>query len=106
MNSLALAFNNTKNVFLDENGNPLTGTAFLSDNETIIRCKSGFLDGDVFDKNGNLVNVIPAIEGKGHIEYWRMNKLHRDGNLPAVISNNFTERQFWHNGEYLEHIEE
>ncbi len=100
MTSLAIGFNQTDTKFHDENGNILSdGTHFLSDKKTIIRLRDGFLDGDIFDENGKFIKAMPAIEGEGHIEYWRQNKIHRDNGEPAIITNDFTEKQYWENGE-------
>ena len=87
----------------DGDGNVITGAKIDSEayshNEVfIVRFRNGFLDGDVYDENGTLKITLPAIEGRNHQEYWRHNKLHRDGGLPAVISGDPSKVEFWVNG--------
>ena len=96
--SMFLEHNNTQGKFTDENGKPLEGVRIGEDKQTILRFRNGWLDGDIIGENGNLITVKPAVERQGHLEYWRKNKLHRDDNLPAVISDDFTHKEYWENG--------
>lgn len=96
--SILINYNATGEKFTDEKGKPLDGTQIGEDRETILRFRDGQLDGDVFDENGNLVTVKPAVEKQGHLEYWRKNKLHRDNNLPAIISAGGSHNEYWENG--------
>lgn len=88
----------------DENGNPAEGTRLFitpSGEEFYLRFRNGFLDGDSYTKDGKLV-VQPAVEGAGHIEYWREGKLHRDGGLEAVYAEGFSVKEYWINNERIE----
>lgn len=96
--SIYIKYNATEVKFTDEKENPLNGIQIGEDRETILRFRDGQLDGDVCDENGNLVTVKPAVEKQGHLEYWRKNKLHRDNNLPAIISPGGTYNEYWENG--------
>lgn len=96
--SLHEELNNTDELSLDENGKPCEGTRLSLDKKTIYRFHNGMLDGDVYDKNGNVIMQKPAVETKGHVEYWRKNRLHRDKGLPAVQSVGFSKSEFWENG--------
>lgn len=81
----------------DEYGEPLNGTRISEDLKTILRFRDGYLDGDVISR-GRLVVAKPAVETSGHQEYWRKNRLHRDGGLPAVISDGLSKREWWVDG--------
>ncbi len=96
--SILINYNATGEKFTDEKGKPLDGTQIGEDRETILRFRDGYLDGDVFDVNGKLITVKPAVEKQGHLEYWRKNKLHRDNNLPAIISAGGSHNEYWENG--------
>ena len=103
-NSLFLALNNTDIQQLDINGNPINGTRIYAEDfkkgkTTVLRFIDGFLDGDLFDTIGNLIMQRPAVDSDGHQEYWRKNKLHRDGEAPAVYSRGFTEEEWWEDGK-------
>lgn len=65
----------------------------------ILRFRNGFLDGDEFDSDGNLLGTRPAVETVGHIEYWRNGFLHRDDKQPAIITNGFKTFEFWTQGK-------
>lgn len=101
-------FYNLKNIVCqDENGNVINGAKldaeeYSKGNSVLLRFRDGFLDGDVFDDNGNFKEQLPAVEGKNHQEYWRHNKLHRDGGLPAVISGEPPVFEWWENGVQVE----
>lgn len=102
-----IEYNNTQRKSYDENGNPLNGERILSDDYdngkiTLVRFINGFLDGDVFDKNGKFVMQKPAVESNGHQEYWRQNKLHRDNGEPSVYAEGFSVKEWWENGNRLE----
>ncbi len=101
--SIFIQLNNTDKQQIGENSLPINGAVFYADDydngkKTILRFIDGYLDGDVFDENGKFVMQQPAVEGKGHLEYWRKNKLHRDNNEPAVCTNGFIEKEWWENG--------
>ena len=105
-NSIFLALNNTDKQQLDAEGNPLNGTRvyaedFKNGKHTILRFIDGYLDGDLFDTNGKLIMQRPAVDADGHQEYWRKNKLHRDGKAPAVYSGGFTEEEWWQDGKRI-----
>lgn len=99
--SLYISLNKQITQLSDEEGNLLEGTRITFDNydnPIVLRFHNGYLDGDIFDNNGNLIKQKPAVEGKGHQEYWRHNTLHRDNEEPAIISNNFKTLEYWQNG--------
>lgn len=96
--SLYQKINGTDFRQTDENGNILNGTRIGEDGKTILRFRDGLLDGDVFNSNGKLIVTKPAVECGGHQEYWRHNKLHRDGGLPAVLSNGLKDKEWWIDG--------
>lgn len=97
-------FYNLKDIVCqDDNGNVINGTKLDSEeyskgNSILLHFRDGYLDGDVFDKKGNFKEQLPAVEGKNHQEYWRKNKLHRDGGLPAIISGEPPKFEWWVNG--------
>lgn len=98
-----IKMNNTEEKSFDRNGNPLNGSYFYAEDfnqgkKTILRFIDGYLNGDIIDKNGNIVLQKPAVETEGHIEYWRKNKIHRDDGKPAVITDGFNIEEFWENG--------
>ncbi|MBO6185992.1 MAG: hypothetical protein J6O88_15135 [Chryseobacterium sp.] len=104
--SLFIFLNNTKKQQLDADGNPLNGTRiyaedFKNGKQTLLRYIDGYLDGDLFDTKGNLVMQRPAVDADGHQEYWRKNRLHRDGNAPAIYSKGFTEEEWWQEGKRI-----
>jgi len=98
LRSLYFSVNGKNIIFLDSNKTPRNGTFFAPDGKTIVRFKDGLIDGDVYDSEGKLRRVSPAIESYGHIEFWRQGKLHRDGDLPAISTNKFTVKEYWKNG--------
>jgi hypothetical protein len=65
----------------------------------IHRFRAGLLDGST-EKDGITITQ-PAVEGPGHLEYWRAGNLHRDEGLPAVISDGLKKREWWVNGEFV-----
>ena len=88
----------------DENGNLAEGQrVFITENgkQVFVRFRNGYLDGDVFNENGEL-EVKPAVETTGHLEYWREGKLHRDDGLPAVISDGFAYKEWWENNKRID----
>jgi hypothetical protein len=97
--SLHIESNNTNDICRDKNGQPLEGT-IVTEDYFIHRFRNGLLDGDTISTNG-LVNAMPAVEGFGHLEYWRKGKLHRDQGLPAVIAERFTHKEWWENGKRI-----
>ena len=102
--SFFLFLNNTDKQQRDEHGNPINGTRIYAEDfkkrkHTILRFIDGFLDGDLFDTQGNLIMQRPAVDTDGHQEYWRKNRLHRDGSAPAVYSDGFTGEEWWQDGK-------
>ena len=90
----------------DENGYLKNGAYFDANDydkgiKTILRFRDGKLDGDIYSKDGKFVMAKPAVEGPGHMEYWRDGKLHRDNDEPAVISNGFCDREWWKDGVFI-----
>lgn len=68
--------------------------------ETVCRFVDGFLDGNVYDKDGNAVETLPALEYSfGGKEYWT--KGMPDG-FPAVIQNFGYYEEDWKNGTIQE----
>jgi hypothetical protein len=57
------------------------------------------LDGSI-EKDGIRI-IQPAVEGPGHLEYWREGRLHQEQGLPAVISDHLGKREWWVNGDFL-----
>lgn len=72
-----------------------------SDKNTILRFRNGYLDGDILNDNGSIIVSKPAVDAPGHQEYWREGMLHRDNGLPAVISEGFSHKEWWENGERI-----
>ena len=100
-------YNNKEIISQDENGNVINGPKldaeeYSKGNSILLHFKDGLLDGDIFDASGNFVEQHPAVEGKNHQEYWRKNKLHRDGGLPAVISGEPAQFEWWVDGVRVE----
>ena len=95
---------NLKNIKCqDSDGNLMNGVKidveeFEHGTSTLIRFVNGYLDGDVFSKNGKFKMQLPAVKSKNHLEFWRKNKLHRDGGLPAIISGNPPQYEWWEIG--------
>lgn len=96
--SMFLAVNGTDDRQVDENGNYCEGTRMYEDRKTVLRFRGGMLDGDIVAPDGTLVTTRPAVEGHGHEEWWRQNRLHRDDGLPAVTSDGMGRREWWENG--------
>ncbi len=87
----------------DEEGNPAHGTRIFkgkNGERIILRFLNGFLDGD-FLEDGLNMKIQPAVEGMGHVEYWRKGMLHRDDGLPAVSTNGFSEKEYWENNKRI-----
>jgi hypothetical protein len=91
--------NKANDVCRDAGGKPLEGIRATEDG-VIRRFHNGLLDGDSYTPEGKRITQ-PAVEGPGHIEYWREGCLHRDGGLPAVSANGFTRREWWVEGEHI-----
>lgn len=90
------------------NGELLNGIQELSlsndENKTLCRFVNGFLDGNVYDENGNIIETLPALEYEnGGTEYWT--KGHPDG-LPAIKQNFSYYEEDWINGVIQEIREE
>ena len=83
--------------FLGADGEPLHGTVIDTDGSIshikncILRFNNGYLVG----------GAQPAVEGTGHIEYWKDGTLHREDGLPAVSSHGFSVHEIWEHGERL-----
>lgn len=101
-------FYNLKDIVnQDDDGNVINGPKldaeeYAKGNSTLLHFRDGYLDGDVFDQNGNFIEQRPAVESKNHQEYWRHNKLHRDGGLPAIISGEPAQFEWWVDGVRVE----
>lgn len=68
--------------------------------ETVCRFVEGFLDGNIYDDKGNIVERRPALEyGFGGVEYWT--KGCPDG-FPAIIQNFGYYEEDWKNGQIQE----
>ena len=93
-------------------GVPVTGTDFKllngeykfkfanEEEETLCRFVNGFLDGNVYDKDGNIVQRRPALEYSfGGVEYWT--KGCPDG-FPAIKKNFGYYEEDWANGTIQE----
>jgi hypothetical protein len=91
--SYHLESNGTADLCRDKNGRLLEGTAITEDG-IIRRFHNGLLDGDSYTPEGKRITQ-PAVEGPGHLEYWREGRLHRDHDLPAVSSRGFHHREWW-----------
>jgi hypothetical protein len=88
---------------LDSTGKPIQGEILTRRKDgtmVILRFVDGLLDGDRNTAAGKAIS-LPAVESAGHLEFWRGGKLHRDGGLPAVISDNFGLLEWWENGKRL-----
>lgn len=73
---------------------------FENEEETVCRFVNGFLDGNIYDKDGNISERLPALEYSfGGTEYWT--KGVPDG-FPAVIQNFGYYEEDWNNGTILE----
>lgn len=96
--SMYESLNGTDFLQKDESGNILDGTRLSPDGKTILRFRNGFLDGDVYGPTGKLIVTKPAVEGSGHQEYWRRNRIHRDDGLPAVLANGLKDKEWWKDG--------
>lgn len=96
------SYNNQEHRFVDENGEYLDGVRMVPvegySSLFIVRFRDGLIDGDIYNENGNFMKVMPAVEGPGHVEYWRKGKLHRDDEEAAVITEGFRVKQYWYNG--------
>jgi hypothetical protein len=91
--------NQANDICRDAGGNPLEGIRVTEDG-IIRRFHNGLLDGDSYTPEGKRITQ-PAVEGPGHLEYWREGRLHRDGDLPAVSTNGFTHKEWWEHGEHI-----
>jgi hypothetical protein len=75
--------NKADDVCRDSRGVPLEGIRVTEDG-VIRRFRRGLMDGDSYTPEGKRITQ-PAVEGPGHLEYWREGCLHRDGGLPSGI---------------------
>lgn len=91
--------NGTNDICRDKNGNLLEGTV-ISEDRIIRRFHNGLLDGDSYTPEGMRITQ-PAVEGPGHLEYWREGLLHRDHGLPAISSRGFTCKEWWVKGQFI-----
>lgn len=87
--------NGASEICYDAEGRPLHGEVITGEG-VILRFNNGLLDGDI--QMGKKLISLPAVEMAGHLEWWRAGRLHRDSGLPAVISDNFTVKEWWING--------
>jgi hypothetical protein len=97
--SYHLESNRINDVCVDKNSKPLEGTVITEDG-IIRRFHNGLLDGDSYTPEGKRITQ-PAVEGPGHIEYWREGQLHRDHGLPAISSRGFHRREWWVEGKSI-----
>jgi hypothetical protein len=97
--SYHLESNGASDLCRDKQGNLLEGTVITEDG-IIRRFRNGLLDGDSYTPEGKRITQ-PAVEGPGHLEYWREGKLHRDQGLPAVSSRGFHYREWWVEGNQV-----
>jgi hypothetical protein len=96
--SIHLESNGKAEKCLDKAGKPLEGPVITADGY-IHRFRGGLLDGTT--ARDGIPIVQPAVEGPGHLEYWKEGKLHREDGLPAVISEGLKRREWWVNGELV-----
>jgi hypothetical protein len=94
--SYHLESNGQGDICADTSGNPLEGTVVTEDG-IIRRFHRGLLDGDSYTPEGKRITQ-PAVEGPGHLEYWREGRIHRDNGLPAVSADGFTRKEWWVDG--------
>lgn len=77
---------------------------FNFDNEiepTLCRFVNGFLDGNIYDANNEVIGILPALEYSfGGKEFWTKGK--PDG-YPAIIQNEGSYEEDWENG-YIQEI--
>jgi hypothetical protein len=86
-------------VCKDTKGLLREGTIVTEDG-IIRRFRNGLLDGDSYTPEGKRITQ-PAVEGPGHIEYWREGCLHRDKGLPALSSRGFSYKEWWEQGVFV-----
>jgi hypothetical protein len=90
-----LESNGSNEIVLDSGGKPIQGEVVTGDG-VILRFVDGLLDGNMAAGYS-----LPAVEAPGHLEWWQGGNIHRAGGLPAVISNDFEELEWWENGKKL-----
>lgn len=96
--SFFIEHNGTGTVWTDENGSRLTGTKIVKTED--IGLEKGGRVILRFDEDGLLDGgERPAVEGDGHLEYWKHGVLHRDYGLPAVVADNYLTKENWKNGK-------
>jgi hypothetical protein len=100
--SLHIESNGSRELYLRD-GLP-AGETVLTKDGFIHRFIGGLLDGDYYLKDGSRA-ALPAVEGPGHLEFWREGKLHLDNKLPAVYSNGFRHKEWWENGKLIKEEE-
>lgn len=92
---------------LDKKGNLLNGRVkkiLKTDKKAICRFVNGFIDGNTYDKDSNVLEQLPAIEySNGGTEYWT--KGFPEG-YPAVIQNFGYYEEDWSHCRILETREE
>lgn len=102
--SAFLEWNGRNVIQYDRSGKPLEGISEKAAPGFILRFHNGLLDGGIYNKEGEVVDERPAVQGimgeyNGHIEYWSKGRLHRDDGLPAVTANGFTVNEWWIDGK-------
>lgn len=89
-------------MIYSNNGEPLQGEVTLSDG-TMARFHKGMLDGNIYDKDGEISVRYPALEyDNGGTEYWTGGA--PDGwqlDTPAVIQNWGTQMEYWKDGHIV-----
>ena len=81
-----------------KDGKPMNGEVTLNDGDgTIVRFVDGFIDGNVYDKENNIVEQKPAlVYSHGGCEFWTKGKPH---GYPAVVQNFGYHEEDWENGQ-------
>ena len=59
---------------------------------TIVRYVDGYIDGNIYDKEGNIVQRYPAVEYEDGKEYWTRG--YPDG-FPAILQNCDLDQEYW-----------
>lgn len=86
--------------FTDTKGNPYNGKYYITKEHDVCVC---FLNGYI-DSRGNPDKDGSkwAIQYKdGHSEWWRKGVIHRDNNLPAIITDYGSWEEYWDNNQLL-----
>ncbi len=83
---------------VDSDGKLINGERKLSDG-TIARFVNGYLDGNIYDENGKIIEERPALEYEyAGCEYWTKGQPH---GYPAVSQAFHTIEEDWEHGQIL-----